>query len=110
MVTGVNGGGTGSGHAEVHCLTAASNFQSRLDAATPWSYLTTKTDPLFMADITGDGRDDLCMVTGVNGGGTGSGHAEVHCLTAASNFQSRLDAATPWSYLTTTTNWVLDQP
>jgi hypothetical protein len=58
---------------------------------------------------TGDGRSDLCQVTGVNGGTTGSGRTEVHCLDAASGFQSRSDFATPWAYLHTNTDWILDK-
>jgi hypothetical protein len=110
MVTGANGGTTGSGKAEVHGLFATGNFQSRLDVATPWGYLNTTTDPVFIADIAGDGRADLCQLTGVNGGTSGSGKVEVHCLYAAGNFQSRLDVATPWSYLNTTTDPILDLP
>jgi len=45
MLTGVDGGTTGSGHVEVHCLYAASNFQTRLDVATPWAYLDTADAP-----------------------------------------------------------------
>ena len=108
MVTGVNGGTTGSGQAELHCLYGA-DFSAGLDIATPWGYLATKTNPLFTADVNGDGRSDLCQVTGVNGGTTGSGRAEVHCLDAASGFLSRLDIATPWAYLDTTTDAILDR-
>jgi cell wall-associated NlpC family hydrolase len=107
MVTGVNGGTTGSGRAEVHCLFGG-GFTSRYDIATPWSYLTTTTDPLFMADVNGDGQSDLCQVTGVNGSTTGSGKAEVHCLFGG-GFTSRYDVATPWAYLNTTTNQLLDR-
>jgi hypothetical protein len=72
------------------------------------AYLDTSQDPLFMADVNGDGKADLCMVTGADGGTTGSGDAEVHCLMGP-NFQSRLDVATPWAYLDTSQDWVLDQ-
>jgi hypothetical protein len=47
-----------------------------------------------------------CMLTGINGNGTGSGHLEVHCLYAATNFQTRLDVATPWAYINTSTTWL----
>jgi hypothetical protein len=59
-------------------------------------------------DVNGDGKADVCMVTGVNGATTGSGKAEVHCLLGP-NFQSRVDDASPWSYLNTNTNWILNQ-
>jgi hypothetical protein len=108
LVAGVNGGTTGSGRAEVHCLYGGT-FSTGIDVATPWSYLTTRTDPLFAADVNGDGLSDLCQVTGVNGGTTGSGRAEVHCLDAASGFQSSLDIATPWAYLDTASDAILDR-
>jgi hypothetical protein len=61
-----------------------------------------------MAEISGDGRPDLCQLIGVNGGTTGSGKLEVHCLYAAGNFHSRLDVATPWAYLAAKTDPILD--
>jgi hypothetical protein len=52
-------------------------------------------------------RADLCQVTGVNGGTTGSGRAEIHCLGGA-GFSARLDVVTPWAYLNTAATAILD--
>jgi len=46
-------------------------------------------------------------MTGVNGGTTGSGRLEVHCALGGS-FQGRVDQATPFGYINTQTNWVLN--
>jgi Fibronectin type III domain len=49
----------------------------------------------------------MCFLTGLNGGTTGSGHLEVHCGLGP-GFGSRLDAATPFGYIDTQTNQVLN--
>jgi hypothetical protein len=101
LVTGVNGGTTGSGHVEVHCALGG-DFQSRVDFATSFGYLDTRTAMPFFADVNGDGKADLCLLTGLNGGTTGSGNLEVHCALGG-DFQSRIDVATSFGYLTTQT-------
>jgi hypothetical protein len=102
LVTGVNGGGTGSGKLEVHCAYGG-GFNSRGDFATSFNYLDTHVSPTFFADVNGDGSADMCFLTGTNGATTGSGHVEVHCAYGGS-FSSRGDFATPFNYISTPTN------
>jgi hypothetical protein len=52
-------------------------------------------------DANGDGTSDLCLVTGVNGGTTGSGRLEVHCAYGGT-FNTRGDFATPFGYASST--------
>jgi surface antigen len=101
LVTGVNGGTTGSGLLEVHCVYGGS-FQSRGDFVTSFGYLDSHTAMPFLADANGDGKSDLCLVSGVDGGSTGTGRLEVHCLYGGS-FQARSDFATSFAYVDTHT-------
>jgi hypothetical protein len=75
-----------------------------LDAVTPWSHSqTTQAVPLAL-DTNGDGRIDICFLTGVNSGVSASGRMEVHCLDGATNFTSSvLDAVTQWPHTSTVT-------
>ena len=104
FLSGVNGGTTGSGKLEVHCALAGA-FQSRVDQATPFGYINTQNAFPFSADVDGDGKSDVCFLSGVNGGTTGSGKLEVHCALAGA-FQSRVDQATPFGYINTQSSWV----
>ena len=70
FVTGVNGFTTGSGKLENHCAVSGGG---RVDTITSFGYINTQTAPLFAADVDGDGRSDVCFVTGVNGGRRGRG-------------------------------------
>ena len=101
LLTGVNGGTTGSGDMEVHCALGP-NFATRGDFVTPFTYGNTDTTMPFFADINGDGAADLCLLTGVNGGTTGSGDMEVHCALGP-NFATRGDFVTPFTYGNTDT-------
>lgn len=78
---------TGSGKTEVHILTAASNYtQFGLNVATPLSYSGAETDFTILPN------NDLLMVLKY---GTGSGMAEVHRLSASTNYtQFNLQTAT----------------
>lgn len=103
VATGVNGYPTPSGKLELHCLNGASRYVTRLyDVATAYRYLRTRYKLPIPMDQDGDGRTDLCLLTGLNGEGTGTGKAEVHCADASRLFAvSRLDVATAWPYLNT---------
>ena len=106
FLTGVNGGTTGSGHLEVHGAYGP-GFSSRGDFATSFGYLNTASALPFFADVNGDGKADMCFLTGVNGGTTGSGDLEVHCAYGP-GFSSRGDFATSFGYLDSDANPVLD--
>lgn len=81
--------GAGTGHVEVHALSAASDYQTWvLHAPTA---LAPSAPGQFSYLVTGAG--DLAAVAR---SATGSGHTEVHVLTAASGFQTfSVHAATP---------------
>ncbi|MGH3745732.1 MAG: hypothetical protein ACRDTP_12800, partial [Mycobacteriales bacterium] len=74
---------------EVHVLSAASLYRTFLaHIATAQPVLPADTDPqLQLASYAGDGQEDLYVV---EDGHTGSGRAEVHVLSAASNFSAFL--------------------
>lgn len=79
---------TGSNHTELHCLSAASNFQTYVvHAVTPLA-LFSPTDigrwRFDLVDADSDRRPDLCSA--VLQAPTGSGRVEVHCASAASGF------------------------
>jgi hypothetical protein len=75
---------TGSGHIEVHVVSASSSYQE-FSIHTPTALLEADgSNGVFaLADVDGDGRPDLVFVKTAN---TGSGQVEVHVLSAASNF------------------------
>ncbi len=102
LLTGLNGGTTGSGHLEVHCALGP-GFTSRSDSATPFDYVHTPSSLPYLADVNGDGDADACLLTGLDGNTTGSGHLEVHCALGPS-FSSRTDSATPFGYISTQTS------
>ena len=107
LLTGVNGGTTGSGDMEVHCALGP-NFATRGDFVTPFTYGNTDTTMPFFADINGDGAADLCLLDGINGGMTGSGGMEVHCALGP-NFATRGDFVTPFAYSSQETTWIADR-
>ena len=85
----------GSGKLENHCAVSGGG---RVDTITSFGYINTQTAPLFAADVDGDGRSDVCFVTGVNGGTTGSGKMELHCALGAGG---RVDTITAFDYINT---------
>jgi hypothetical protein len=55
-----------------------------------------------MADVNADGKADLCILIGVNGGTTGTGALEIHCADAATNYSTRvLEVGTAYGYINT---------
>jgi hypothetical protein len=109
ILVGMNGATTGTGKLEIHCASAASNFQTRIiEVGTTFGYIDTRYTIPFMADVDGDGRADLCILVGMNGSTTGTGKLEIHCASAASNYQTRvLEVGTAWGYINTDTVDVL---
>jgi fibronectin type III domain protein len=110
FVSGLNGGVTGSGDLEVHCAYGPS-FNTRGDFATTFAdRMDTTHQQVFFADVNGDGDADMCFVSGLNGGVTGSGDLEVHCAYGPS-FNTRGDFATTFAdRMDTTHQQVLDGP
>lgn len=92
---------TGSGHTEVHILSAASGYQQfSLHVATPLG--PTGTNAEFLMDK----NRDLYFIMKQ---GTGSGHTEVHVLTAASSYTAfRLHVATPLPLTDSTVQFGID--
>lgn len=78
---------TASGGDELHCSSAASNFQTVVVAAPiPGGFTDRRRMQTFLADIDGDGRADLCRH--VDTPPTGSGSDELHCASAVSGYQT----------------------
>lgn len=113
LLTGLNGGTTASGRLEVRCASAASGFTSSTFAvSTPSGYLDTRYSYPIALDVNGDGRTDLCIVTGLNGAKTPSGRLEIRCYNGATNYSTTLiSVATPYSYLQSGANaFLADAP
>lgn len=77
---------TSTGHVEVHAASAASNYQTRI-CDTISSFACESDGVWTMADFDKDGRPDLVFIKTAN---TPSGHVEVHIVSGASNFQTRI--------------------
>ena len=93
---------TGTGKAEVHILTAASNYQQfRLETGTPINEVDASDNYSFTQMAVGDLVAVKSRNTGI------SGKAGVHILTAASNYQQfRLEKDTPIDEVDASDNYV----
>lgn len=114
IVAGRNGdvclvvvGRTGSGRAEMHCLSAATGYTGwSVHAALPLSAQTSLIGQTFLVVPT---TGDLALV--LQSGPTGSGRAELHRLSASSNYASWVDhRALPLGLSSPTTARFLIQP
>lgn len=102
---------SGSGRMELHCTSGRFSFsQFNMHAALPFAYIAdTDNRELLMTDVDGDERGDLCIVH--TSGPTGSGRAEVHCVSAASNFHDfNVHAALPMPHFDLTRRMVAGAP
>jgi hypothetical protein len=106
LVTGINGTSTPSGRLEVTCALGAAGYTGApWRASTSSAYVDTRYQYPLAMDADGDGRTDLCLVSGLNGATTSSGKLQVLCLDGAKKYAATVhNVATRWGYLKTVSN------
>jgi hypothetical protein len=90
--------GTGSPEVEVHWLSAASNYQAQVSTAAAIGAFERSNGTFDMSDMDGDNRPDLVFIKTRN---TGSGWVEVHWLSGASGYRTKVPVVTkfgPWEH------------
>jgi hypothetical protein len=113
LVTGLNGNRTASGRLEVSCALGATGYVGApWHATTSSAYVDTRYQYPVAMDSDGDGRTDLCLVSGLNGGTTNTGRLQLLCLDGAKGYAgTEMNVATGWGYLRTASSaFLADAP